>query len=205
MDTNTEGANRKGSKRSDDHRKSGVEKPRRQPIPTQEASQNKPNTWPLHEASRQINPGAAQPPSRLHRPGRITHHPESRTRVLHVIKTAKIPGGCTAAKPAPQTRTNDSSPQVTDSGAARRRQKKPGSYDPDEQFITPSHGLGGCASSKQQKSYPGAAQPPSRLRRPGRSSTSPRASSRRRQQTQNEEKQKKSTPLATQASPKFGG
>ena len=61
-------------------------------------------------------------------------------RPLHGASRQIIPGGCTAAKPAPQTRTNQT-PQVRDSGAAHHQ---------------------------DGKTYPGAAQPPSRLRRPGR-------------------------------------
>ena len=107
---------------------------------TQESNQNRPDTWPLHEASRH-----------------------------------KIPGGCAAAKPAPQTRMNKKHPESRTRGlhvtktvnhTRGLRSRQAGFADPDEQK-TPRVTDSGAARHQDGKSYPGAAQPPSRLRRPG--------------------------------------
>ena len=58
--------------------------------------------------------------------------PVQETQRQAAAKLVKIiPGSCAAAKPAPQTRTHI--------------------------YNTPSHGPGGCASSRRQKSFPGLA------------------------------------------------
>ena len=120
--------------------------------------------------------------------GRRIRRPGSRTRGLGKPSAGRkfIPGGCAAAKPAPRTRTYI--------------------------YITPSQGLGGCHAVSRQKIHSrGLRQPSSRLRAPGRTSTSPQVrdsgaamSSQRHPETQNEEKHKISTRLDTQADPKFG-
>ena len=129
----------KDPRRSVSHRKSGVEKPRRQPVPVQESVQNKPDTWPRHAVSRQKThtrglrsrqAGSAHPDVHL-------QHPESGTRGLPRRQPAdeSFPG---VAQPPSRLRAPGSiitSPRVTDSGAATPSTGK---------RITP----GGCAAAK---------------------------------------------------------
>ena len=128
-------------------------------------------------------PGAAQPPSRLHRPGRAKH-PESRTRGLHVIKTAK------------QTR--------------ELRSRQAGSADPDESN-TPSHGLGVCTSTRRQNK-PGGCATAKPAPQTWMNNTPPRAADSGAARQQGDKQKRKtrksikiSTRLSTKAGPKFGG
>ena len=85
---NAKDANRKGSRRARQPQKIQDGEAKEATSMAQDSSQSKPDTRPLHGASRQI-----------------------------------IPGGCAAAKPAPQTRKSKT-PRVMDSGAARHQDDK---------------------------------------------------------------------------------